>query len=207
LADRRDPAPLKRRHWIKEQGQKEWLWEINAADFFDCLSNQNTSSKSLCVSGSWTDHHNSEVETINISSALVNPETASALANAMRSCDDPFGFGFLHYSRNEEHFNNPPFELTQWIRQTENSGGRLDKFDPYAKEISYPPDKVVDSIAALLGLSADLEHREWRLKNCAEPSLLCEIWSNKNISQISERDEPFRSGDRIIWPLIHFTRR
>jgi len=76
----------------------------------------------------------------------------------------------------------------------ESLGDRLDFLDPYAKEISFPPDEVEGTIAASLGLLVDAERREWRFPGETAPSLTCEIWSNKTVS---EREEPFRSGKRM----------
>jgi hypothetical protein len=194
LADRRDPTPLKRRKWTTNRGRENWLWAITANDFLDALAQQSSLPRSLCVRGSWTDFDQDLIETIHIVSALVNPDTSDSLANALRTCEEPHYFGLPHYPSQDSHFNKPPFVLTGWIQRRERSSGGLDYFDPYAREIGYPPDEVGESFLATLGLSPDPEQREWRLPNAEHPSVNCEIWSEKSIV---ERDEPFRSGERM----------
>jgi hypothetical protein len=197
LADRRDPAPLKRRDWIKQGAGKDWLWEVNADDFYDCLCNHCPSSGFICVDGNWIDYSGSAIEEIDISSALVNSNSASALASAMRTNDDPWTFGFLDHSPHDMDFTKPTFQLMTWLQPPGESSGQLDTFDPYAKSIHFPPCKVAPKFAAMLKLTADIEFRYWKQPEHSTPSLITEIWSTKEQPQSREREESFRFGSRI----------
>jgi hypothetical protein len=197
LSDRRDPAPLKRRDWIKQSAGKDWLWEVSADDFYDCLCNQGSAPRFVCVDGDWNDHFDSSIESIDISSALVHPSAASALAAAMRTSDDPWSFAFLNHSYHDMDFTKPPFQLMTWLQPPGESSGRLDTFDPYAKNISFPPCKVAPKIAALLKLTPDIEFRQWKQPKHSTASLIAEIWSTKEQSKSRGREEPFRSGSRL----------
>lgn len=197
LADRRDPAPLKRRSWIKNGVGKDWMWEVNANDFVDCLCNQSPLPHFLCVNDDWTDYTDSSLETISISSALVNPDAARSLAAAMRTSDDPYSFAFLDNSHYEMDLTRPPFQLSPWLQPPEESSGQLDIFDPYFKNIRYPPYKVVAPIAKMLKLAADTESRQWTKVGQNTPSLISEVWSTKRLPESRDQEDPFRAGSRI----------
>jgi hypothetical protein len=192
LADRRDPAPINRRAWVAQENSDTWLRTIQASDFFDALL-QSSMDNSVCVGGFWRDHKSDHVETISIASALVKPETASSLANALRSCE-PNDFRLPLYGDEQHEILTEPFELTGWLIDRDASGDRLDNFDPYACEIPYPPIDVGEKLCTVFSLSADSERREWRSANSQVPALICQLWSQKDID---ERDEPFRAGNRI----------
>jgi hypothetical protein len=193
LADRRDPSPLIRREWIKQQPEKDWLWGVNANDFFDAVYHQNSLPQFLCVNGSWLDCRGEFEETINIETALVNAETSDSLANALRTCEDSIHC-YLPNGSSDENVPAPAhFELAEWVRENEGRSNGLDRFDPYAAEIDNSPDEVLEPFKTLLGLSPDLERREWRLPNTQSPSLVCEIWKDLNDS---DREAPIRSGKR-----------
>jgi hypothetical protein len=194
LSDRHDPYPLIRREWTKQQPQRDWLWGVSADDFLDALLHQNTLPQSLCVHGSWSDCKGDFWETINIESALVSSETSNSLAVALRTSEDSFSCYLPTGSNDESKSVSSLFELAEWIRDIDNGGNGLDRFDPYAAEINYPPDEVEQAFATLLGLSADSEKREWRLPGAQSPSVNCEIWNElKN----TDLDAPSRSGKRM----------
>ena len=197
LADRRDPAPLKRRGWIKKGAGKDWMWEVNADDFFDCLCNQSPSSHFVWVAGDWTDYSGSSVETISISSALVNPDSGRALATAMRTTDHPYSLAFLDQSHHEMDFTKPPFQLSTWLQPPGESSGELDTFDPYAKHIRYPPYKVAVPFAKILKLAADTECRHWTQIGQNAPAMISEVWSTRELPGSRDQEDPFRAGSRI----------
>jgi hypothetical protein len=85
-------------------------------------------------------------------------------------------------------------KLTGWIRHDDYRGQRLDGLDPYARDIRYPPREVGEPFVSLLSLTTDSERREWRLPDALNPSLICEVWSDK---RIVKRDEAHRFGERI----------
>jgi len=193
LADRRDPAPVKRRRWVHANENENWRWHIQGDDFIDVLVNQSSSAGFLCVSGYWEDCVGDRIEQIRVQSALVNKKGARSLASSLREArsDD---FSLPSYGSEDREFLTPPFELVGWIKRRDGGDGRLDRFDPHAKEIYYPPEEVGETYASLLELSADYEKRKWS-QPVSPPSVITEIWSNKDIGR--RQDEPSRSGDRM----------
>jgi hypothetical protein len=193
LADRRDPSPTNRRSWVQVNREEHWRWRIRADDFMDVLVNQSAGSGFLCVSGYWRDCVDDRIEQLRVQTALVNRIAAQSLAASLREArsDD---FSLPSYGSEDREFLTPPFELVGWIKRRDGGDGRLDRFDPHAKEIYYPPEEVGETYSSLLELSADYEKREWS-QPASIPSVITEIWSNKDISR--REDEPARSGDRM----------
>jgi hypothetical protein len=197
LADRRDPAPLERRSWLLEKTTENWRQELKPDDFLDCLLTQRNGKTWLNVCGPWSDNDNQRQENIYIASALVSQDTSQSLLNALSSCLNPHDFKLPAYQEEGMEFNESPFELQGWIcRSSENEG--IDVADPHAGKINYPPYKIADSIVERLGLSVDLEQRNWYRPNTAEESLVCELW---NLSEKENREDSPRHGKRMIASL------
>ncbi len=197
LADRRDPTPLTRRDWVTERERKDWLWNVRAEDFFDCITRQTSLSDSLCVAGSWLDCDNYSVETIRVSSALVNRESATSLATAMRTREHSYNCRLPGFKDSDEELTQPPFELFGWIVDHDSGDRRVDAFDPHAREIHYPPLEIGNSFITLLNLTPDLEKSRWHQGNGREPFLRSETWSEEKKWQRGEREEAFRHGVRL----------
>jgi hypothetical protein len=194
LADRRDPAPIRRRAWVNGFEKKHWRWSIQRDDFVDVVVSHGASPGFLCVNGDWTDCVDSYVEHLIVGSALVNREAAESLANSMRSRPDPNHFMLPSYGDHDREFQIPPFELIGWITTRSGSDHRLDQFDPHANEIRYPPEEVGETFSSILGLSTDHERRTWSSQNAVTPRVINEIWSNK---QSARQDWPYRFGERM----------
>jgi hypothetical protein len=193
LADRRDPAPIKRRSWVQGDKEEHWRWRVQRDDFIDVVVNQSSGPGFLCVSGYWTDYVDDRIEQLRVRSALVNSRAAQSLATALREAES-VDFNLPSYGSQDCEFLTPPFELIGWIKQRDGGDGRLDRFDPHAREIYYPPEEVGETHSSLLELSADYEKREWS-RAASTPSVIVEIWSSRNISR--REDEPSRLGDRM----------
>lgn len=197
LADRRDPAPLERRSWLKEEKTKDWRSKINPEDFLDGLLIERNGKTWLNICGSWDDNDSEcgNNENYYISSALVSPETSQSLLNALTTCRNPHDFKLPNYKEEEMEFKQPPFELKGWIGK-DSSCTRIDAFDPHAGEISYPPYTIGALFVEKFGLSVDQYQRKWCLSGTDKASLATEIWSLKRRRR-TEREEFFRSGNRI----------
>ena len=193
LADRRDPSPTNRHNWVHVSKEENWRWNIRADDFWDVLVNQSARPGFVCVSGYWADCVDDRIEQLRVQTALVNRKAAQSLATSLREArsDD---FSLPSYGREDREFLTPPFELVGWIKRRDGGDGRLDRFDPLAKEIYYPPEEVGTTYSSLLELSADYEKRKWS-QPASTASVITEIWSNREISR--REDEPARSGDRM----------
>lgn len=193
LADRRDPAPLHRRAWVFEPKRKDWRWEIMPNDFLDGLLFERDGENWLNIFGSWSDIEERHEERFSISSALVAPEASSSLLNALSTFNRCHDYKLPNYHEDDFEFGTPPFSLNGWIvdKDVEN---RLDKFDPAAANISFPPYQVGTRFSDHFELQADIEKRAWRLPSSTNASLICEIWSDESLD---DSDSPARHGKRM----------
>ncbi len=193
LADRRDPAPLSRRAWLKNDKSDSWRWEIVADDFLEGLLLERDGKTWLNVSGSWSDNDSDRVEQFYIASAFVHPETSLALLNALTTCSNPRDYKIPDYQEERMEFDEPPFQLQGWIYSKSQDKG-LDEYDPFAGDISYPPYQPGESIVEQFELFTDCEQRNWYWPITENPVLISELWGDR---PPNGRDSPARHGNRI----------
>jgi len=193
LADRRDPCPLLRRAWVNEEKSENWQWEIMADDFLDGLFYERDGKTWLNVFGLWNDHERERNEQIHITSALVSPDASLPLLHALNTYERCHDYKLPDYREDDFEFGCSPFELEGWIVDQYVEKG-LDRFDPFAANISYPPYQVGDRIKKHFNLDVDVENRCWYIPPSSDPSLICEIWSDE---VLDDRDSLSRNGRRI----------
>ena len=187
LADDRDPTPVARRPWVYLPKNEHWESSINRDDFVDILMNTKGLPGFLCVHGAWSDCSEYRIENISVQSALVNRDTATALASSLRFARDSQAFSLPIYGDEETKIEKSPFELVGWIHQREFGDSRLDRFDPYAKDLSHPALEIGASFAELLKLSLD---GCWEQAGMTCPAVFSTVWSNQ---ESNRPDDPFRS--------------
>jgi hypothetical protein len=193
LADRRDPAPLARRAWLQNDKSDTWRWEIVGDDFLEGLLFERDSETWLNVSGSWNDNDSNCIEQFYIASAFVHPETSSALLNALTTCSNPRDYKIPDSQEEQMEFDKPPFQLEGWI-YSKSQDKRLDEYDPFAGELSFPPYQPGESIVEQFGLFTDCEQRNWYSPNVEKSVMVSELWGNESPDG---RDSPVRQGNRI----------
>jgi hypothetical protein len=147
----------------------------------------------LNVSGSWEENDYTRNESFYISTALVAPAASQSLLNALTTCSNPYDFKLPDYQEERLEFQSFPFELKGWIGSNDTDN-RLDKSDPYAGRLNFPPFDVGQSVVEKMGLSADTEKREWFLTDSKNASLLCELWCTNKPGQDVD---PRRRGNRL----------
>ena len=200
LADRRDPAPLKRPSWLGQAATDLWRDE---ADFIEGLLTGRNGRAWLCIKGYWEDGDRERNESFQVASALVAPSTAQALLNALSTCLNPHDFKLPDLDEDRMEFNAHPFELQGWITRHHISN-KLDDFDPHAGNIDYPPYTVDSEILDRCGILADQENRVWTSGDGSEV-VVCELWGEYKKRQGSEQDIRERNGSRMLASLAFLT--
>lgn len=193
LADRRDPAPLERPEWVHKAKTENWRSDVTYGDFLDAVLFEHQGKTWLNVYGHWKESYSERNEELHVYTALVSPPTSQSLLNAMTMSSDPYDFKLPEYQEEDWEFESAPFKLKGWVWCSENDT-RLDKFDPFAGDMAYPPYQVGAAIVEKLGLSVDTEQREWYLPKTDKPSLVCELWST---NKPREDKDPLRRGQRL----------
>ncbi len=173
LADRRDPVPLERRKWETENKGDDWRWMIGPSDFDDVLITTRNGATYLHVWGSRLLSDGSSREEVDISSALVSPDTSLSLISALQTAANSRDYLIPPAGDNLE-IRAPGFKMTGWVR-THTRDRRFDKFDPFSSDIPYPPLRPSRAITRLFSLVPDDEQRLWRGKD-GLAAFRAEIW-------------------------------
>lgn len=193
LADRRDAIPLEKRDWIYNKDTENWVENITDEDFLNLLSTGNKNNRWVNVEGNWNFGEYFRNEECTISTAFIPVESAQALLNAVSTYTNPYDIGLPYYKDKDMEMGLEPFCLTGWLLNNYVENG-LDKFDPYAGEILYPPYRIGEEIIKIMKLSTDSEFRNWFQNNDTRPSLKCEIWSSEKEGYEGER---LKNGIRL----------
>jgi hypothetical protein len=156
LADRRDPTPLERPAWKSEKSSDEWPFSVQREDLDPRFFPQ---QDALIVAGDWTTYADDRSEEVQISSALVSPTRANALLRALQTTSRSHD-AHLPYADNHSEIDEGAFQLRGWIEASPGDS-RLDKHDPWAGEIRYPPLRPAAQVCEHLRLRPDADCRDW----------------------------------------------
>ncbi|MFC3801020.1 ATP-binding protein [Cohnella sp. GCM10012308] len=193
LSDRRDPVPLFPREWLLKSDDKNWKSEVSTYDFFDEVVFERDGEIWLNVYGS-RDVSDSERKAHSyVTSALVLPEGSQSLMNALIACSSPHDFKLPEYQEEDMEFTEYPFELKGWVLRSDTSAG-LDRFDPLAADIDFPPYVIGQTIVEKMNLTCDYEQRMWFSPESNDPCVNCEIWS---ASRSVPDQDPSNKGNRL----------
>jgi hypothetical protein len=195
LADRRDPIPLERRVWVKEEKDESWRWQITSNDFLESLFVEREGEKWLNVTGSWNEYIDGYDENFYIQSMLVPMSASQSLMNAIVTSEDTRGYGLINFAEPDydNETNEQPFQLQQWINR-DHISKCLDEHDPFTGNIDYPPYTISDSIIEQFNLVSDNEKRYWYVPESNKESLVTQIWSE---DKTEKRGGYIRKGHRV----------
>jgi hypothetical protein len=90
-------------------------------------------------------------------------------------------------------FDKPPFVLRGWTYQGEVERG-IDKLDPHAGDISYPPYRAGSHFANQFDLIERSDGRVWTKFGEQEPVLKSRLWGRYIVN---DHDGPVRHGNRL----------
>jgi hypothetical protein len=129
LADLRDMKPLEDQFWTQgSANENRWAAQVSQKDFFSALFTENGTSKSfLNVDASWTSGFPTREVRTTITSALVNPTTARALARSL-SMRERLQWAYPLPDEDEEHahderFREMPYKLVGWLVDVRHDEG------------------------------------------------------------------------------------
>lgn len=130
---------------------------------------------------------------INIASALVNPETAGALVRALQTADGYWSFRIPSADHDDEdfQFSSPPFQLQGWV-STPHSEGGIDRLDPLATELTPELPRPSADIAETLSITSEDGGLHWDSEDGAA------VFASETWAEISVGREPHGpSGSRL----------
>jgi hypothetical protein len=134
LADLRGPEPLETRFWFPPaQGIDEWINSAGDEDFLREMGIGGTRNGMLIVRASHDTRSSVFASEAEIRTALVEPETASALVRALQTVNEPYNYKIPDEGDSLE-INEPPYRLVGWLSAPQSRSG-IDDGDPLRNEM------------------------------------------------------------------------
>ena len=194
LSDLRGTTPVQRPAWTATTGNGKWTEEIEDVDIFSSImTTTNQDGQCLFVDGGWTEIDNSRKESYRVSTAIVNPQTANALLNALASYSHPGDYKLPEYGEGDHEYKTNPFNMRGWLYSPHLTRG-VDQFDGDANQITHSYAQIGDGFKKLLDLKTLNHGKSWFEKSHEIPVILSEIYC----SPVKEYDdEPTQSGNRM----------
>ncbi|ATC33024.1 hypothetical protein CA606_12190 [Caulobacter vibrioides] len=188
IFDRRDPVPCLPPR-LPEAPDDIWRWSISTADFDRALGRD---AAQLVIWGDWTEVTAAGSEHFSVHSTLVDPKASRAYLAGAQTADHPWDFYPQSEGREEE--SKPPFVTRTWVRN-DTAEPHLDRHDPWAAFMRYPPPTPAGEIRTQLGLQSTRDGRRWIRSGRKTPFFISEGWA----TSVSDGDEGARvEGDRLM---------
>lgn len=173
VADRRDPEPRSQYDWPQRDDGSAWRKSISVHDFDRGLY---PSTGWITIWGHWSGSDSGHTESISVQSALVTPLTSSALLRAIQTVEHPHDFRIPSVGDDLE-FTTSPYELMGWVKDR-HSDSAIDSADPWSGSIGFPVPEPAEFVVELMGLSTDVDRREWLCPSSATPVMRSHAWGH-----------------------------
>lgn len=212
LADLRTPTPSRQASWGYFPPMEEWFRRDDPAEYEAALGiGEPGHEGEIVVDGHIEEYDRRRRGRVSVTSALVSPDTASALLRALQTTD-PGNFRLPYEGEESEYdaseINELGFVLegliTGWRRETEY----LDEHDPLTREIKGSVSLLGRNSIDALGLSLSDNFLVYSRAD-GEVVARSEIWSD-NPQERERITEAFSTGERL-WvrteALLDYMRR
>lgn len=199
LADLRSPTPFRQASWGYYPPLEEWLRRDDLAEFGAELGiGESGHEGEIVVDGYVEDWDYERRGTMKVTSALVNPETSTALLHALQTTDPsnfrlPFEGEKLDNGASE--VSEPGFVLEGYIMEWGRERRHLDEHDPLTRGIKGYLPLLGQNVLETLGLSASDTLLSYSRPDGKTVARL-EVWSDDP----EERDyitQAFSTGERL----------
>jgi hypothetical protein len=178
IADFRDPKPLEDQLWLAgTKDDTRWVSRLSRNDFFSALF---ADDGTIVVEGTWTSGFPTREVRAHISSALVNPETASALARSLSTRDRPQWPYHLPNadSEHDQRFSDMPYKLVGWLADVRHDEG-LDLKDTLRNGTNGPTKTPAQTVIADLKLEASPPPaKSWTIANTDKIAIREMVWAD-----------------------------
>lgn len=186
LADFRGPKPLHPRFWFKPQGNiDEWVESVEDRDFFEELGLIGE-RQNIVVGGDFDSRASEFTLSVNIDTALVSPETASALLRALQTVDNPWDYRIPPY-KDDLEIVSPPYKLIGWLTHPDSNSG-LDERDPFKNDIAAIRCVPSEDVTQALNLRFTFDHQpKWITVPGGLEAFRYQSWSDAQWDDYRER--------------------
>jgi hypothetical protein len=178
-ADLRVPTPLNASNWVKSSEERE-DWADGVTEAYHRTEFLIPDAPDyLVVDGDVERWSTDRYETTSVSSALVEPRTASALLRALQTMEDAWDYKLPDEGEDHE-VDEAPYRLIGWLRRLHGDPG-IDDDDPfrgYAFRIKMSPGSRVVSTMGLTRDAAWLPR--WGRDPADPPMFVYEAWGERD---------------------------
>ena len=199
LADLRAPTPFRQASWGYFPPMEEWLERPDPTEYDAALGiGEQGHEDEIVVDGDIEEYDRERRGTVRVASALVSPDTASALLHALQTTD-PGNFRLPYEGEESEcddfEISELDFVLQGWISGWRREREYLDKHDPLTREIEGPFSLLGQNFTETLSLSASDDFLTYSTPTGEIVGRL-EIWSD-NPQEKDYITEAFSTGQRL----------
>ena len=192
-ADLLVPRPLHPRHWLLAGDPlPNWIASVTEADHRLALIAPERPGY-VVVDGSERTTAGDRSQEFRVSSALVEPATASALLRALQTMEDAWDYKLPDEGQDEFESNEPPYRLLGWLRSPQRDPGidEKDPFNGHARYVDILPGRRVQSAC---GLARDPSGApRWLREASLPPMFIYETWGERD-----EDEDSWNSGTRSV---------
>lgn len=207
LSDNRGRTPLEARLWKEDpRTDSGWLNNVRRDEFLTEVGVRKPLREGwIVVEGYYTAHFRNREANIQISSALVSPETALALVRALQTASNPWDFRIPNED-DDLQIDVAPYRLLGWLAHIEGDK-RFDAHDPFRYEVGQIRAKPGRKLAEALGLVPQAgSHRTWICNNTNEAALIYEAWCDEPSPEEDSYSQRIRSDGWRLWARTDMVR-
>ena len=191
-------TPLLDRNWRSDNFPiDEWVLAVREADHRVEVF-PSDSPDCVVVDGASERRSRNRVESMLLSSALVEPETSRSLLRALQTMGDSWDYKLPDDDEQSAEIDEAPFRFLGWLERTHRDDG-IDKKDPfrgYAFRIDLRPGRRVSNACNLIRDAEGLPR--WFAKNEKLPMFLHEAWGVEENDDERYRDNFAVAGQRLL---------
>jgi hypothetical protein len=203
LADHRGPTPLERRLWIEDpRTDKGWVQSTRRNEFIAEIGLIDSSRPGwLVIDGYYSARFPKREASIHVGTALISPDTASALVRALQTAGNPWSFRIPNED-DDSAIDSPPYRLVGWIGDIESDTG-FDDQDPCAYDVRRIRLKPGRELVEMFGLAPDADDaRIWSCQSAAEAGLIYETWCDEPSPEEDYYPRRVRSDGFRLWARV-----
>jgi hypothetical protein len=196
LADLHGPKPLEDRLWFPPQGDiDQWIEGVGDDDFLAELGLA-TGDGLIVVNGHQDTRSRNFRVSARVETALVSPDTASALVRALQTVHDAWDYRIPPVGDRLE-IDAPPYKLVDWLVDVEHESG-IDERDPLRYEVNAVERRPAKKVMTALNVEFVYNGQaKWIEASQGQTVFVYEAWSDNRGDEHDERlrhDETVRSS-------------